>query len=91
MIEILIIFLLLVIIALRLWNLKNRNKSGLYYVYNPQGQGPRYIHQSFESALNEAKRLHDKQPQFSFEILKIMQIIESDSGYELISEDEIPF
>lgn len=97
MTEILLVIGFFTLLAgVRLWTHRDKifskeDRDGLYYVYNPYGNGPKYIHDSYESALNEAKRLHDKHPRFSFEVLKIVQIIEADSGYELISEDEIPF
>lgn len=91
----LIIGFFLILISLRLWTHRDKifteDKSGIYYVYNPMGRGPQYVHDSYESALKEAHRLANKHPEYRFEILKIMQFVEAVTNDELIGEDEIPF
>lgn len=93
---ILLIGFFLFLIILRLWANKDKifqkkTGKGLYYVYNTYGSGPKYVHQSYESALNEAKRLARKHPRVDFEILEIVQKIEATPACEFISDDEIPF
>lgn len=91
----LIIGFFLLLVSLRLWTHRDKiftgDKKGVFYVYNPLGHGPQYIHGSYESALKEAQRLACKHPECRFEILKIMQFVEASSKDELIGEDEIPF
>lgn len=61
--------------------------EGEYYVYCPQAHAPKFKHSNFSSAVNEARRLHEKHPYNDFEVLKIETVIKGD----LINEDEIPF
>lgn len=49
--------------------------EALYYVFNPKKDKPVYVHTSYESALKEAERLLKKEPESSFEILRIEAIV----------------
>ncbi len=54
---------------------KKSEESEFYYVYNPEKDKPKYKHFSYEAALKEAKRLHQAEPNYDFQILKIVKTL----------------
>ncbi len=77
---------ILLIWLLKLISYKEKKAKG-YYVFCPQASAPKHIHETYESAYKEAKRLHYKHPYNDFQILKIEHHIMK----QIIEDDEIPF
>lgn len=49
-----------------------REPKGQFYVYHTDGKGPKYIHLTYEDALQEARRLaHQSRSRAQFEVLRI--------------------
>lgn len=52
--------------------------DGRFYVYRTDGKGPKYIHLSYENALQEAKRLaRETKDCARFEVLRIVASVET--------------
>lgn len=49
-----------------------------YYVYNTRGREPQYIHESYNSALAEAKRIAKLEPFGKIQVLEIITSIDAE-------------
>ena len=58
------------------------DKAELYYVYSPLKGKPNLPHATYETALNEAKRLAEKEKCY-FEVLRIVSMVEPITEYRV--------
>ena len=71
----------------------------IWLVFNPEGWSPTYIHQSLESARQEAKRLARLNPDQNFYVMEsVGKARKTDVSYyvytrdgQVFNDDEIPF
>lgn len=62
-----------------------------FFVWNPVGHQPRFVHTDYESALTEAKRLARSNAGEKFYVLKTVALAEIRDPVEVITFDDIPF
>lgn len=71
-----------------------RNYKGQFYVFNPNKDKPRKVYYTYESALEDAKRVSkitNGEKIFVLKIVSSVRVTEEISDYAITPEEEIPF
>jgi len=67
------------------------NEQQKWFVWNPKGHQPRFVHDSYPSALAEAKRLARLNPGAKFYVLTVQAVAQTKDPVEVTEFDDIPF